>query len=318
MNTNRYYYYNQDESRPQGNTAAFPQYEQFSFTSSSQDTPPPASFTQRVHQQHQPGVPYTEGHSDTSSYGYIDNFIFEDTLQNPSTSEKRLDVDSRKNQPSFAYSSSLASRQKDRQQQAMFANPLGFHGVSDSMTPSRSQSPVMTKEPHVLPVLHSPPTSYQSGYRVINEGFPIPSPLMSTRRGLDGGDYLANLPSTQTYHNMAQSLPASSSSSMSYPYSTVNQLTSSPSLSIASSYSPRTSFSPDLNSSNLTRKERNRQAAERSRRKKKDLISTLSHENQLLRQESMELARINRLQEQKLSYLLKLLSQHQISVPSFQ
>ena len=74
----------------------------------------------------------------------------------------------------------------------------------------------------------------------------------------------------------------------------------------------------DGNSSSLLpsdKKERNRLAAERCRKKKAELIHQLSIENQLLRQENGELIKINLVLEQKLDYLMNILTSYGISIP---
>ena len=69
--------------------------------------------------------------------------------------------------------------------------------------------------------------------------------------------------------------------------------------------SPSTSPFPAQNA--LSKKERNRLAAERCRKKKQDLIASLSRENKLLHQGNIELTRANHYLEQKLDYLINIL-----------
>jgi hypothetical protein len=65
----------------------------------------------------------------------------------------------------------------------------------------------------------------------------------------------------------------------------------------------------------LDKKERNRLAAERCRKKKAELIHQLSLENQLLRYDNTDLAKANLLLEQKLDYLISILASYGISMP---
>jgi hypothetical protein len=84
---------------------------------------------------------------------------------------------------------------------------------------------------------------------------------------------------------------------------------------LGDSESIKSQSSSQLGMPPLDKKERNRLAAERCRKKKAELIHQLSLENQLLRHENADLAKVNLLLEQKLDYLISILASYGISIP---
>jgi hypothetical protein len=83
----------------------------------------------------------------------------------------------------------------------------------------------------------------------------------------------------------------------------------------STSPSPSLSMSPDPGHLSMTKKERNRLAAERCRKKKQELIGSLSTENQQLQQEILELKKVNQVLEQKLDYLISVMATYGIPMP---
>lgn len=77
----------------------------------------------------------------------------------------------------------------------------------------------------------------------------------------------------------------------------------------SSTPSPSLSLSPS-DANQLAKREKNRLAAERCRRKKQELIGSLSSENQQLQQEILELRKVNQVLEQKLDYLLSVMASY--------
>ena len=76
------------------------------------------------------------------------------------------------------------------------------------------------------------------------------------------------------------------------------------------------SMSPTLDGlANMSKKERNRLAAERCRKKKQELITVLSSENQALKQENFEMIKVNQVLEQKLDYLINVMANYGIPLP---
>ncbi|KGG51221.1 hypothetical protein DI09_40p70 [Mitosporidium daphniae] len=111
-----------------------------------------------------------------------------------------------------------------------------------------------------------------------------------------------SIPSSYRHHHMYPSSPHFEeyySSNSGHNSSNGNGTTSAPSSPTMSGTAP-TQNAP-------SKKERNRLAAERCRKKKQDLISSLSRENKLLYQGNIELTRANHYLEQKLDYLINML-----------
>jgi len=82
----------------------------------------------------------------------------------------------------------------------------------------------------------------------------------------------------------------------------------SPALGISPNYSPTMDASCLSSDRNLDKRERNRLAAERCRKKKADLINQLTIENHVLRQENIMI-------EQKLDYLINIMASYGINMP---
>ena len=120
-----------------------------------------------------------------------------------------------------------------------------------------------------------------------------------------GHQYTMAATSENSFNNLS-TLPAAYARSVNTPYSLT-----------PASASPNPSLSGSLteSSDNISKRERNRLAAERCRRKKQENVDQLSVENQSLRQERDELKRINQLLEQKSDYLFKICELHGILDP---
>lgn len=170
----------------------------------------------------------------------------------------------------------------------------------------------------------SPPTTY---------GSPTASSTMHYMSPLLGMTYST---SPRDPSLISHSLPASQQMLQYYPQSStarsvllrhqqqqqqqqVNFMAQSPLMSIGERQPSLLSQSPSMHDSAsdrpIDKKERNRLAAERCRRKKADTIQQLTIENHILRQENGELIKINLVLEQKLEYLVGIMASYGISIP---
>lgn len=143
--------------------------------------------------------------------------------------------------------------------------------------------------------------------RFIRNG--TPQPLPSRRQFHQFGSHPEHIQRHQSYHyplNYDDYTNASLLTSHHQSNNGVLPANGSGELSPGSPSSPNSSSS--IHCANiLSKKERNRLAAERCRKKKQDLIATLSRENKLLHQGNIELTRSNQYLEQRLDYLINIL-----------
>lgn len=234
-------------------------------------------------------------------------------------------------------SSSSTSRSSTPRIITPAGSPSSMYTMQSSMIHSSNGIP-LGFQPH-------PMYQYKHSSGDTSQPIPIASPQLSTSKkpiyaspvvsishslpsGGDGSLSYSDFYSSSLHHARS---PDTQNSSVN-PYSihtqrsqssskseSVNNFNSLNHLSLAGLHTPNSSTpSPNLSpsdASQLAKREKNRLAAERCRRKKQELIGSLSSENQQLQQEIFELRKVNQVLEQKLDYLISVMAKYGIPMP---
>jgi len=220
----------------------------------------------------------------------------------------------------------------------LFGHPLVFsnlynHPLNSSSSPSFSPHPNTSSYPATMHVpdaqlargdystVHSSPIPMHSLGPLIVHAAPVPSrpvsalSLAQSRNLVPMADptpgYQMILPACQPDFRIGSPAPSTTSSHKEPDNDSL--LSRSPSL--FSLGSPAPAFTGSISAQPLTKRDRDGIAAEKCRKKKQELITTLTLENEALQLKKIELEKSNQALEQRLDYLINVMASYGISIP---